>query len=95
MIRNPYEMILFFVILNFGIGYFLTRRLIIRTYKQTAEMLATVHKQTMDTIITWPHIDIDITSVLDEIKESGKQTRLSIDRSTQSALKVISGDEGI
>ncbi len=93
MIQNPYEMILFLVILNFGIGYFLTRRLIIRTYKQTAEMLATVHKQTMESFTTRPRIDFD--SVMDEIREDGRQTRLSIDRRIQSALKVISGDEGI
>lgn len=87
MIQNPYEMILLFVILNFGIGYFLTRRRIIRTYRQTTEMLTTQHNQTMETIATG--LRLDFSSVMDEIKEDGRQTRLSIDKSVQGALGVI------
>lgn len=87
MTQNPYEMILFYEVLIFGICYFFIRLNITRTHKQTTEMLRTLHKQTMESFATRPRIDFD--SVMDEIKEDGRQTRLSIDKRTQSALEAI------
>ncbi len=87
MIQNLYEMMVLFWVTFFGTYYVLTRRHIIHAHRQTTQILRMFHEQTTDILTTRPRVDF--SSVIDEIKEDGKQTRLSIDKSAQRALEVI------
>ena len=67
--------------------YYLSNNQIISAHKETTETLGKHHKQSMETLAKELHGDFG--TVMDVIKEDGKQTRLSIDKSTQSTLEVI------